>query len=762
MTNEKFDFSGWVTKNNVLCTDGRVIEPDAFKHMDGKIVSLVWNHEHQTPFSILGNVLLKNHPEGVKGYGSFNHTEAGEAAKEAVMHGDIKSLSICANHVKEVAGRVMKGMIKEVSLVHSGANKDAVIDLVINHGDGEDETEAYIFFPETIEIAHADTDKDGDDDENESNEESQETVEDVIDSLTKEQQQALFTLVCKRLGFTVNKNGEQIPTEGKKTEEVEHADGSNNIEAVIDSLDKNQLKRLFDILADRLKIKLSADGAPPMAKVEEEPEVKHADEEDEAKEDTKTTDPEKVYNSFTDEQKDTLNSIVADIVYGPGDNKSDEEEKAEVEHADGDKKKGVTAKEFLDTLNEDQKAVAVAVIANATKVAEKKEEDNKSDDKGETDMKYKPFEDNKKSEEKKTISHADMDGIFKSAQKKGSFREALKEYTIEHADGDSNADPEVTYGFDHPEFLFPDAKAISPKPEVISRDMEWVDTFLNAANRTPFAHVKSILANITADDARARGYLKGTKKKDEVIKLMKRDTPPTTVYKKQKMDRDDLLDITDFDKVAWIRAEMETMLKEELARACLVSDGRGDSNPDKIDEDKIRPIYKDNSFYTIRTTVAAGEDDTKTAKNVIQGAIRSRKNYKGSGNMTAFVTEDFLTGALLLEDGIGRRYYNNEQDVAVAMRCKNIVSVPVMENQVNEGKTLAAILLNPKDYNIGTNRGGQITSFNDFDIEYNQERYLIETRLSGALVKPYSAIVIEVAAAAAEENDDDDDQQASG
>ena len=570
---ERFDFSGWATRNNLKCSDGRTIRKDAFKDNNGQKVPLVWNHQHNEPFNILGHALLENREEGVYAYCTFNDTEAGQNAKQLVEHGDVSALSIYANQLKQHGGDVIHGSIREVSLVLAGANPGAFIDSIICHGE-ESEEEAIIYTGEDISLSHADN--------------------------------------------------------------------------------------------------------------------------EEMKEEKTMEDTKKVENKT--------------------DNK--------------------TVKDVFDTLTEEQKTVVYALIGQALEDAGKTDE---NDDEEDNNMKHNVF-DQDETMQGNVLSHSDMEAIFSDAKRTGSLKEAFL----------AHRDP-VTYGIDQIDTLFPEPKSMNTPPEFIKRDTNWVAGVINGVHHTPFSRIKSMFANITEDEARAKGYIKGKLKKEEVFTLLKRTTTPTTIYKKQKLDRDDIIDITDFDVVAWIKSEMRMMLDEEIARAILVGDGRLTSDDDHISETNIRPIWKDDDLYTIKTkiTVDASATDDDKAKAVIKAAVKSRKNYKGSGNPVLYTTEDFLTNCLLLEDTQGYRLYKSEQDVATAMRVSRIVTVPVMENLSrtdSESKTrnLVGIIVNLNDYNVGADKGGAVNMFDDFDIDYNQQKYLMETRCSGALIKPYSAIALEM------------------
>ena len=572
---ERFDFSGWATRNNLKCSDGRTIRKDAFKDNNGQKVPLVWNHQHNEPFNILGHALLENREEGVYAYCTFNDTEAGQNAKQLVEHGDVSALSIYANQLKQHGGDVIHGSIREVSLVLAGANPGAFIDSIICHGE-ESEEEAIIYTGEDIYLSHADN--------------------------------------------------------------------------------------------------------------------------EEMKEEKPMEDTKKVENKT--------------------DNK--------------------TVKDVFDTLTEEQKTVVYALIGQALESAGKTDNDNDEyDDEEDNNMKHNVF-DQDEMMQGNALSHSDMEEIFSDAKRTGSLKESFLAHN-------------ATYGIDQIDTLFPEPKSMNTPPEFIKRDTNWVAGVINGVHHTPFSRIKSMFANITEDEARAKGYIKGKLKKEEVFTLLKRTTTPTTIYKKQKLDRDDIIDITDFDVVAWIKSEMRMMLDEEIARAILVGDGRLTSDDDHINEANIRPIWKDDDLYTIKTkiTVDASATDDDKAKAVIKAAVKSRKDYKGSGNPVLYTTEDFLTNCLLLEDTQGYRLYKSEQDVATAMRVSRIVTVPVMENLSrtdSESKTrnLVGIIVNLNDYNVGADKGGAVNMFDDFDIDYNQQKYLMETRCSGALIRPYSAIALEM------------------
>lgn len=570
---EKFDFCGWASKNNLRCSDGRIIRKDAFKHNDGETVPLVWNHDHTDPYRIVGHARLENREEGVYAYCKLNDTDLGKTARIYVEHGDITQMSIYANQLQQQGDNIIHGSIREVSLVLAGANPGAYIESIIKHGDESDE-EAVIYTGEDITLIHSEE-----------------------------------------------------------------------------------------------------------AATEEEEVVSHADESTE--------------NTSTEETTSEKEETIADV---------------------------------FNTFSEKQKTVVYAMIDQALEEGAK----NKNDE-GDESMKHNVFDQTTETNEN-VLSHDAMNTIITDAKRYGS----LKESFLAHAQ---------EYGIENIDYLFPEAKTLNNPPEFIKRDTGWVNEVMGAVHHTPFSRIKSMFADITEDDARAKGYIKGNLKKEEVFSLLKRTTTPTTIYKKQKLDRDDVVDITDFDVIAWLKTEMRMMLDEEIARAILIGDGRLASSDDKINEDNIRPVIKDSELYTVRTVVnvAHGATDDDKAKATIKAAVKARKNYKGSGTPTLYTTEDFLTNALLLEDTQGHRLYKNESDVAAAMRVSKIVTVPVMEGVKGpNGKDLIGVIVNLKDYNVGADKGGAINMFDDFDIDYNQQKYLIETRCSGALIKPYSAIVLEL------------------
>ena len=589
-----YDFSGYATRNDVMCSDGRVICKDAFKDQNHKQVPMVYMHDHMSVKNILGHCLLENREDGVYVYGKFNDTPEGSHAKESVKNGDVQSLSIYANRLKQYGNRVVHGAIREVSLVLAGANPGAFIDTVMVHSD-DDEEEAEIRFV----------------DENSS--------------------------------------------------VVFHSDGE---------------------------------------------EISHADEEKE--------------------------EDMADNTTSTGTTESSNSEK--------------TVQDVIDSMNEEQKNVLYALVGMAAEGAA----DDTNDEDEDEEMKHNIFEGDN---DTNTLAHAeDFAEILRDAKRYGS----LKESAIQHGYEDLTVDDVLQhdgYGVGNIDYLFPDYKNVTNQPGFVSRKMGWVTDVMNAVGHTPFARIRTIFADITEDEARAKGYIKGKLKKEEFFTLIRRTTDPQTIYKKQKLDRDDVVDITDFDVVAWLKGEMRLMLDEEIARAILVGDNRLTSDEDKIQETHVRPVWKDDDFYTIKADIeldtGASEDDI--AKAVIRAAIKARKDYMGSGNPIFYTTEDMLTSMLLLTDNDGRDLYTDEAQLARKLRVSKIVTVPVMEGLTREGSgsltgktlTLRAVIVNLVDYNVGADKGGAVNMFDDFDIDYNQQKYLIETRCSGALVKPYSAIAVE-------------------
>lgn len=588
MNKSDYDFSGWATRSNIKCSDGRTIMNDAFKENNGQKVPLVWNHQHDDPSEVLGHALLENRSDGVYAYCKFNNTESGQNAKALVQNGDVDKLSIYANKLKTVANNVIHGCIREVSLVLAGANPGAYIDSVIIHGEGSEiEEEGVIYTNENIDV-------------------------------------------------------------------IEHADSSDDKE------------------------------------------------------------PKK------DEKEETVKM----------ENK-DPEKKEE-------QKKDKTIQEVFDTLNEEQKNAVYAIVGQAVEDAKKDSSDDEENNKEEgdsEDMKHNVFD---KDDNQEVLMHSEMiNEAIRDAKKYGSMKESF----LAHAEANNMENYEI---------LFPDATELYKEPRVIEEDRSWVAKVMNKVHHTPFSRVKTTFGRMSETEARAKGYIKGNLKTDIKMSFLNRVTTPTTVYIKNDIDRDDVIDITDFDIVAWQKREMRKNLDKELALAMLLGDGRNVSDPNKINEQNIRPVIKDNEMYTIQYTVTDGVDynnannshseNDSVTKGVIRAAIKSRKQYKGSGRPTFYTTEDLLTDMLLIEDQNGRLIYDSIQKLCTALRVDEIVTIPEMEGEAY--KDIYGIIVNMADYTAGADKGGSVNMFDDFDIDYNQMKYLMETRMSGALTVPYSAIVL--------------------
>lgn len=645
---QHYDFCGYATRNDMKCTDMRTIRGGAFKHQDGEVVPLVWNHDHKSQKNVIGKALLEDRPDGVYCYGSFNDTDGGIDAKKQVMHGDITHLSIFANGLKQQRYKdgskdVLHGDIKEVSLVLAGANPGAYIeDVDIYHSDDPDydeEFSAVIYNDEKL-VLHSD-----------------------------------------------KKEGEE---EEKK---------------------------------------------PELKKEEPAPKAEEPDEEPE--EDGTEAETEEDANDDSEEDEDEKSKI----------KHADNSDKEDTKMAEGKEK---TVQDVFNELTEEQKNVVYFMIGEAIK-AKGGESAAHSEDYDEEDalMHTNIFE----SERDEFLAHAEevMFGaegtkdIFKAAKKDGSLKEAVLEHAASNNIVDGNGDPAI-------DWLFPESKTLADAPEFINIKQEFVTEFMSRVHKTPFTRIKSMFADITEAEARAKGYIKGNEKIDQVFSLLRRETAPTTVYKKQTLDRDDVLDITDFDVVAWLKGEMRIKLDEELVRAMLVGDGRNPASADKINEQCIRPIWTDdatlfvvNKVVELTTAQAANEDYVANA--IIKASIKARKDYRGSGNPIFFTNDDTLTTMLLLTDSTGRDLYDTIDKLTTKLRVSKIVTSEIMDNLTRTvsgvERTLRAIIVNPADYNVGTDKGGQVSLFDDFDIDFNKMKYLIETRCSGALIKPFSAIVIE-------------------
>lgn len=613
-----YDFCGWASKNDLLCSDGRTIRRGAFASDDGKKVPMVYQHQHTSIDNVLGHAILENRDEGMYAYCYLNESDTGKMAKELVRHGDICAMSIYANKLKQIGNDVVHGEIKEVSLVLAAANPGAAIEsVVLEHSDGSTEEEAIIYSGEDTQykiLSHAETP---------TQTSSDKTVNDILNGMSEAKKNVLYYMLAKV---------------SETDEEAEDDD------------------------------------------VIEDSDIRHAD------------------------------------VSG-----------------------GRTIQDIFDTFTPDEKKVAFFLIGKAIEESGSMEQSDipNIDDESEENetMKHNVFENNQVDNDETVLSHAEIEEIFRDTKQYGTLKNSA-----------------LAHGVTNIEYLFPDAKTVTPTPELIKRNDDWVSKVMGSVHRTPFSRIKSTAANLTEDDARAKGYMKGKLKKDEVFSLLKRTTEPTTIYKKQKLDRDDVVDITDFDVVAWIKSEMRMMLNEEIARAILIGDGRLTSSDDKIPEDHIRPVAFDSELYTvpIEVTVAAQATDDDKAKAIIRSIIKGRKEYKGSGNPVMYTTEDVLTDMLLMEDKMGRVVYDSVTKLATALRVSEIVTVPVMEGlKDSEGNAVIAVIVNLADYNVGADRGGEVNMFDDFDIDYNAMKYLIETRCSGALTKPYSALAVKLKTAGA-------------
>lgn len=564
-----YDFSGYATRNDLKCSDGRTIRGGAFRHQDGQKVPLVWQHQHNDPDNVLGFAYLEHRDDGVYAHAKFNSTAKAGTARELVEHGDVESLSIYANGLKQKGDDVIHGQIREVSLVLSGANPGALIDNVsFRHGDGYDDSEDEAVIFTGLPIQHS-------------------------------------------------SSGEELPVD-----KMEHAD---------------------DLTV------------------------------------------QDVFDSMTEEQKNVVYFMLGQALEGEGD--------GDAAHSD-------------DSDDSDE-TITHSSMEGTHMTRNVFEQDDATVTRG------------------GTLTHSQLTTILQDGHKLGSFKEAV----LAHAED---------YGITNIEMLFPDAKAIDTHPEWITRKMEWVEGILNGARKIPWSKIKSLSADLTHDEARAKGYVKGTMKKEQFFSIAKRETGPKTIYKKQKLERDDIIDMTEYDVVQWLWVEMNFMLREEIARAILVGDGREVDDPDKIDEDKIRPIAHDHEFYTDVVTVPAAV----SGEALIEAILRGRPNYKGIGLPTMYTTEDILTDLILLKDKMGRRLYPTQTELAAALRVSNIVTVPVLEGAMTDDGDLLAILVNIRDYTVGSTRGGEITKFDSFDIDFNQQKYLIEGRMSGALTQHKRAQVI--------------------
>ena len=666
MKNKIYDFGGWATKNDLLCADGRTIRKNAFKDDDGKTVPLVWQHNHDDPTRVLGHVLLENEDDGVYAYGTFNNTDIAKHVKELVRHGDINSLSIYANKLKQSGGDVLHGVIREVSVVLAGANPGAMIEFpIMEHGE-ESETEAIIWsgdyelqLGDGMRLSHAEGDGDGEG--------------------------------------------------GKECDAKDEGEDSKSDE-----------------------------------KKEESKKDDKSEKKDEKKDESEKT-VKDVVDGLNKEQRSVLEFLIGKAV--GGDDDDDEDEDDDVSHADDDEDEGDgrTVADVLDTLTDEQRKVFEFLIAQAIEQAkgDEDEEDEEgvshsiNDEGDEETMNKNVFENDQMEAQDTVLTHAQIDTIVKDAKRLGSMKASVLEHSAE-------------YGIEQIDYIMPEYKEATGNgaPQFIKRDMKWVAKVINGVHHIPFSKFKTTFADITEDEARARGYITGNRKKEEVFGLLRRTTDATTVYKKQKMDRDNVIEITGFDVIAWLKGEMRMMLDEELARAFLVGDGRDASSEDKINELNIRPILRDDSLFVIRQEL---DPESPRGDAIVDAATYGFETYQGSGNCTAFMTRRTHSQMKLLRDKIGHRIYKTDAEIASALGVAEIVFVPQMAEATSvrvdaqTGKTYkpAVIIVDLDDYTVGADKGGAINMFDDFDIDYNQMKYLIETRCSGALVKPYSAIVIE-------------------
>lgn len=650
----EYDFSGYVTRNDLKCSDGRVIRAGAFADQDGVKVPLVWNHDHKDMSNVIGHVMLKNRDDGVYGYGSFNDTPNGRSARQLVSHGDIEAMSIYANKLKQKGSDVLHGIIREVSLVYAGANPGAYIDSIISHEDGSDE-EAIIYPGEQIDICHGSV---ADEDDKEPNEK---------------------------------------PKEEPKEKQKEETPKKRSIKDIIDGLSEEKKAVAMFII-----------GKAMSGDEDDEPkEVSHADDDDES-----------------------------DIPL----------------------KKGKTVKEIFDTFTEEEKNAVYAILGDIAD--EKKSKNNNEDDEEEKTMKHNAFD---QSQDYNTIdgvlTHDDQTEIIKMAKEPGcgSLRSALTMY--------ANSSEHLAHGIDEIETLFPEYKDVKPgAPEVLTDELAWVGTVMNGVHKSPISRIRTRQVDARGRKFRGKGYIKGQfKKEGGNAKLMSRTTDPCTVYVKDSIHRDDIVDITDFDAVSYIYNMQRQGLYEELATAVLFGDGREEGDEDKIPEDKIRPIMTDDELFTIHKAVDVagmkdklqGTDTAKrfgdnylTAESIIEANLDARIDYRGSGSPIMFATPQLVNTMLMARDLNGRRIYNGVDELRSILNVSNIVTVDQMNGLTRETSTgetmeVMAIIVNLGDYSIGATKGGEISRFDQFDIDFNKQKFLIETRCSGALTKVKSAIVLE-------------------
>lgn len=640
-----YDFSGYATRNNIRCSDGRTILKDAFVDQDGQKVPLVYQHNHSDIDNVLGHAVLENREDGVYCYGTFNSTPMGRDAKELVKHGDITALSIYANHLTERNKNVMHGNIREVSLVLAGANPGAYIDNVtLQHSDGTQDLlddEAVIYSGEEIVLEHGDEESEDD---------------------------------------------------------MQHAD----------------------------------DPKTSTAKTEDDSSEKASD---------KTV--QQVWDTFTDKQKDAVYALIGAAIGGAEESVA----QSDISHADDesdDSSSGETVQDVFDTLNEEQKNVAYALIGLAVEQGDSDTEDSDgennnsashSEEEGDI-MHMNAFEQAGAEDEAPVLSHDDMKEFLTEAKDYGSFRDYSEKW-MQHA--------AQNYGIENIEVLFPDARQVGDEPYLYKRDTDWVDVVLNGTRHTPFTRIKTSYADLTEDEARAKGFTldrnNNKRKMDEVFKVYKRVTTPQTIYKKQRLDRDDEIDITDFNVVNFLWNEMKVMIREEMARDILIGDGRAASAEDHVNTENVRPIVGDDDLYVIYND---GADPATDPTAFVDRARKAKAGYMGSGMPTLFLSPSLHGELMVQRDKVGRRLYDTDASLAAAMGVSAIVEVPVLEGfeMTEESKVVDGVMANLRDYTIGTDRGGELTQFSDFDIDYNQHKYLIEARLSGALTMPKSAVVL--------------------
>ena len=756
----EFDFSGYATRADTKCSDGRTIKPNAFKSDDGKQVPLCWQHGHSEVNNVLGHAVLENRVDGVYAWCKFNDTASGQQARELVRHKDVTSLSIYANNLVERGKDVVHGVIREVSLVLAGANPGALIDNVILAHDGMEDIldeEAVIYSGEEIEFV----------------EHSEDDEADLAHYGVKGMKWGVRN-EDDRAGSRPTKGEKAAAKGGRSAEKADKkwersiqvraaismkdtidlhnsvAKSMNGPNGVIAKLNNNpkykdadfredsplrreyyaEFAKTADQLVQRAadqKFGTNASGSKkveawyeedsllPSYRIVDVEDVKHADEAflemnvvfkdgfivklddlempvEHAATDTEERTFKEVYDEMDEEQQALVRYIISQLPGDPPDNEADK-----AEHGDNT-----------------GEVLGASETTNTTDNADEAEEGNT--------MSHNIFESTETKPAGAVLSHSDIKGIFEDFKKIGSLKDAVEKYALQH-------------GIENIDLMFPDAQAVTNTPDFVKRQTEWVADVMNGTRHTPFSRIKSLTADLTVEEARAKGYIKGHMKKEEFFALAKRVTTPQTVYKKQKLDRDDIVDITDFDVVTWLKAEMRLMLNEEIARAILVGDGRSNADDDKIKEENIRPIMNDAELYVTKVYAKVTDD---SAKDIVNSAVRYRRHYKGSGNPVFFTSEDVLASLLLEEDTIGRRLYNTVNDLQAALRVSKIVAVEVFDEYPN----LLGIMVNLADYVVGSDKGGAVALFDDFDIDYNQFKYLIETRLSGALVKPKSAVVI--------------------